>query len=724
MKLNIKKTISTKPNTFYKWSGKKTVIIAVIVLFSLALPKIVLAINIGAIFSNAAIDLLYRLIELIFGFLAFLVRAGAAFFEGMLNAGFKSHLETVKTGWTITRDFSNMFFILFMVIIAFATILRFERYGIKKLLPKVIGVALLINFSLVLCSVVIDFSNITANFFIDNMQQYAGKGGISGTFSDSLNVSKNFFGFDCEKQYKERVEICNGLEKENDKNLCNKEAERQKGVCEKAVKEMQKAKESGWATVRSLLISAIFGSIVLFIAAFTFFVGGVLLLGRIVIIWFLVMIVPLALLCLIMPALYNNWKKWLNTFLSWCFFAPAYAFFVWLAFKVAIENKNKQLAAGVHGSFVNAGPGANPFLTNPGEQLISYAFIIALLIGGLIAAKSLGIYGAKTAISIGQKWGKGAGSWAKRTGMRPVKTAGRTVGAGALTAGSALFGGTKLGRRMKARAIQIRRKPEEYPQHKRYAALLKTMSNPDAIKEMMAKAITPDQRVRKLLATREVAGRGLLKTATKREAREAMKTLNKFRDFESLEKLKETRADAIIDATEQENIIQKITQEGNLNKIPAVALKDERLISAISKFASATQIESLGKVSPQHGDELKDTLEKITNPANSAAMISAGIQPLADKIQHAYASQKGDVTRMSTAQKIDWAKKAGPEGLKRMTTFDADIAVNIPTAQLKNALEKMFNATVTKDIVAHLKATPAAAAHDLATHDPYISNLG
>ena len=67
--------------------------------------------------------------------------------------------EVVKMGWKITRDLTNMFFVLILLVIAFATILRIETYGMKSLLPKLIIVALLINFSLVLAGVVFPSTN-------------------------------------------------------------------------------------------------------------------------------------------------------------------------------------------------------------------------------------------------------------------------------------------------------------------------------------------------------------------------------------------------------------------------------------------------------------------------------------------------------------------------------------------------------------------------------------
>jgi len=52
-------------------------------------------------------------------------------------------VSIVTIGWTITRDLANYCFLfLILLVIAIATILRVETYGMKALLPKLIIAAL------------------------------------------------------------------------------------------------------------------------------------------------------------------------------------------------------------------------------------------------------------------------------------------------------------------------------------------------------------------------------------------------------------------------------------------------------------------------------------------------------------------------------------------------------------------------------------------------------
>jgi len=72
-----------------------------------------------------------------------------------------------KTGlWSLVRDFGNIGLILASVFMAVATILGIKEYNWEKLLLKIVGVALLINFSLVICGMFVDLSNFLTTYFL------------------------------------------------------------------------------------------------------------------------------------------------------------------------------------------------------------------------------------------------------------------------------------------------------------------------------------------------------------------------------------------------------------------------------------------------------------------------------------------------------------------------------------------------------------------------------
>jgi hypothetical protein len=80
-----------------------------------------------------------------------------------------SNPSLVPQLWSFIKNFANLGIILGMIFTAIATILRIEKYSWKKMLPKLLLVALLVNFSLVIAGIFVDISsyivNVTATSF-------------------------------------------------------------------------------------------------------------------------------------------------------------------------------------------------------------------------------------------------------------------------------------------------------------------------------------------------------------------------------------------------------------------------------------------------------------------------------------------------------------------------------------------------------------------------------
>ena len=68
-------------------------------------------------------------------------------------------LETV---WKMFRDIANVVFIIFFLVVIFSQLtgIGIDNYGIKKILPKLIVVAIVMNISFLLCALAVDISNI------------------------------------------------------------------------------------------------------------------------------------------------------------------------------------------------------------------------------------------------------------------------------------------------------------------------------------------------------------------------------------------------------------------------------------------------------------------------------------------------------------------------------------------------------------------------------------
>nr|MCK4930092.1 hypothetical protein [Nanoarchaeota archaeon] len=75
--------------------------------------------------------------------------------------------EIIKTGWFFTIGFVNMFFALALTFIGLATILGIKDYEAKKLLPKLLFIAILVNFTPVIIGFIVDMGNLVTNVFVE-----------------------------------------------------------------------------------------------------------------------------------------------------------------------------------------------------------------------------------------------------------------------------------------------------------------------------------------------------------------------------------------------------------------------------------------------------------------------------------------------------------------------------------------------------------------------------
>jgi hypothetical protein len=91
----------------------------------------------------------------------------------------------IEIGWNFSRDFANLFFLLALAFIGLATVLRIREYEMKKALPTLIIIALLINFTPVIVGFVVDMGNLLTKFFLDHA-------GSIDTLGDTLNMATGY----------------------------------------------------------------------------------------------------------------------------------------------------------------------------------------------------------------------------------------------------------------------------------------------------------------------------------------------------------------------------------------------------------------------------------------------------------------------------------------------------------------------------------------------------
>ena len=358
--------------------------------------------------------------------------------QGILNFTSLQNAQMVKDGWEITRGLVNVFFILILMVIAFATILRVENYGMKALLPKLIIAALLINFSLVFCGAIIDSAGVLTNFFIKDSQNFfeniADEMGLTTIMVGTVQKpAKKLWA--CEWALLPDITwsnqtVCNAGCLLSTGNFCYE-------IKPPKVDWRKIQGDNFWKVISALLLSIIFT----IIAAFVFAALAFLLLIRVLVIWFLLILAPIAWFFWILPATKNLWEKWWATFIKWVFFAPAAIFFIWLSVNSWLKFiKGKAPMTGgeiIEGMSNVVGNGVleskiMPQVMAP-ANFIQFILACGMLIGSLIVAQKMGIYGASGAISIAKSAskgiGKGVGRWtgrkAQRAAYRPADAVGK-----------------------------------------------------------------------------------------------------------------------------------------------------------------------------------------------------------------------------------------------------------------------------------------------------------
>lgn len=291
-----------------------------------------------------------------------------------------TNISIVKTGWGITRDVANMLFVIGLIIIAGATALKIESYDVKKLLPKLIIAALLINFSLVIGGVIIDFTQVATHFFYEEVTSEMG-------FTEQLA---------------KLMKVSSALSINENADAGEKLA-------------------AGAAGVLMLIFTQLASVVFLFLASIAVGIGAFFLIVRMITLWILLILAPMAWAMWVLPATEDLFRKWWSNFFKWSFFAPIYAFFIYLAVEATNSDSLSNIINDEMASIVEATGWKETFwngLMSSPNVLMQYLAATGFLFGGIIVAQKLSIYGAAGVIKMAQNAGKGAGDWGKRKALR------------------------------------------------------------------------------------------------------------------------------------------------------------------------------------------------------------------------------------------------------------------------------------------------------------------
>lgn len=222
--------------------------------------------------------------------------------------------EIVRAGWSLSAGIVNLILIIAFIVIAFAVILGSEKIQLKKALPNLIMVALLVNFTLLFVGIGIDISNFLFNT-IANQFMTGGAGG---------NIFRNAL--------MPLIDFGNAQLTAISLYLIGMTTKMLVPYVSTAV---QYAFSIGTPFILSSVFQFIFYGIIMWALSGVFFLFYIIFLARIFIIQILAMLAPLAFFCLIFDNTKKHWDKWLKTLIEWLFVGVIFIFLMYFALALA-----------------------------------------------------------------------------------------------------------------------------------------------------------------------------------------------------------------------------------------------------------------------------------------------------------------------------------------------------------------------------------------------------
>ncbi|MFA5995139.1 MAG: hypothetical protein WC801_01680 [Patescibacteria group bacterium] len=257
-------------------------------------------------------------------------------------------LTVVRESWGVLRDISNMFFIVIMLVIAFGTLFKIEAYSWKKLLPKMILAAVLVNYSQAICGAIVDAAQVVQLTFANAIKDAADVGFVQA------------FGLYKILSLRDSVADPNAID-----SVANQFSDKQGFL--------------GLAAAGLMLCVLVFVQAVYL----------VVLIARLVFIWFLTILSPIAFTCMILPATEKYYKQWWDMFSRYVTVGPLIVFFLWLSLFVAaktasLEQQSELLSTDMAENFES-----NTALANAMQPSMIAGFLIStmMLLAGLKIAQ-------------------------------------------------------------------------------------------------------------------------------------------------------------------------------------------------------------------------------------------------------------------------------------------------------------------------------------------------
>jgi hypothetical protein len=330
---------------------------------------------------TGVVTFIFQLVGVVFNFVfglflilsGYLVNVATEFNFNILS----SSNAILKTGWLAARDIANLGFVILAMGSALATVLRYPPdYDVRRLLPKFVAAAILVNFSMTLAAIPIQFSNVLTGFFLSR---------VTSVQNGALDAASSIVSVDIAGPLVSILGPQKLLLGETDP-LPPDPSDSAGGALS--------------AVLFASLATLIFNIIFTLLMAILLLAFAVMLISRYFILTFLIIFSPLACLAYIFPALKQYLGTWTNAYTKWVFIGPGMMFFVYMAIVVAEKLPSTALKGGEMLGMSGLGGVV--------EQFINLSFITAILVMGLIAAGKTGTGAGKMALGAASGIGNGA----------------------------------------------------------------------------------------------------------------------------------------------------------------------------------------------------------------------------------------------------------------------------------------------------------------------------
>ncbi len=340
-----------------------------------------------------------RLLYAVFGIVGIILIIAGILFDWAINPNnflAVMKMDSIRQAWTIVRDFLNLAFILVLLYSAFCTIFQIEKYHLKKILLTLVLMALLVNFSYPIARFIIDTSNVTMYYIVNQAFPWvSNSSGLATSITQFSGVTLSLLpgGGNCGDTFLGKI-------------WC-----KVKGFA-------MNITDPGHVTIQ-LLAAIIFT----FILALTLLFIALLLIIRIVILAILIIFSPIGFVASIFPSTKNYADMWWGQLFKQSFFGPIMAFMIYISLTIMKEIQDKDV--GGMSNFIMQNMDKNNNYSSIIVAGSTLAIPIVLLWTGIIVAQKLGAGGARTATRL-VNWARKT-NFAKRHGGRLIRRGGEST---------------------------------------------------------------------------------------------------------------------------------------------------------------------------------------------------------------------------------------------------------------------------------------------------------